>query len=279
MPINPFGTQALTQAQHDYGFGYLQENELVNQSVGALNLTGNLFEGFGAGPVGLAVGGEYRKENIKNLNLSAGNPNPTDYLIQYGDSFRGKVNVWETYGEVNVPILKDVAFAQNLELDGSVRYSHYKNTGQGPIFQKASHGLTTWKISGIWDVTNWLRIRGSQSRDARAGNFRELYYGQWIHAGGTFGFCDFPTNGDPCDLILQGNPDVNPEKSDTSTVGVVLTPGGALDGFQFAADYYRIKYRQCHYTGRRLGNDGPNRRLPSPCDFTMYICNRVGCVR
>ncbi len=48
----------------------------------------------------------------------------------------------------------------------------------------------------------------------------------------------FPTNGDPCDLILQGNPAVNPEKSDTSTVGVVLTPGGALDGFQFAADYY-----------------------------------------
>ena len=240
VPINPFGTAALTQAQHDYGFGYLQENELVNQSVAALNLTGNLFEGFGAGPVGLAVGGEFRKENIKNLNLSAA-PS-TDYFIQYGDSFAGKVDVWETYGEVNVPILKDVAFAQNLELDGAVRYSHYKNTGQGPIFDKASHGLTTWKLSAIWDVTNWARIRGSQSRDARAGNFRELYYGQVLHAGGTFGYCGgFLV--DPCDIILQGNPAVKPETSDTSTAGVVLTPGGPLDGFQFAADYYFINLK------------------------------------
>ena len=48
---------------------------------------------------------------------------------------------------------------------------------------------------------------------------------------------------DPCDIILQGNPAVKPETSDTSTVGVVLTPGGCLDGFQFAADYYDIKLK------------------------------------
>ena len=241
--IDPFGTQPLTDAQHAYGFGYLQENELVNQTVAAANVTGDLFDGFGAGPVGLAVGGEYRWENIKNLNMSG--PPATDYFIQYGDSFRGKVSVWETYGEVNVPVLKDVPFAQKLEFDGAVRYSHYHNVGQGPIFNKASHGLATWKISGIWDPTTWLRVRGSQSRDSRAGNFRELYYGQILHAGGLFGFCDASPGSrtDPCDIILQGNPAVKPETSDTSTLGVVLTPGGALDGFQFAADYYFINLK------------------------------------
>ena len=240
VPINPFGTQPLTQAQHDYGFGYLQENELVNQTVAAVNTTGNLFEGFGAGPIGLALGAEYRWEDINNLNMS-GAPK-TDYFIQYGNSFKGKVNVWETYGEVNVPILKDVPFARNLEFDGAVRYSHYHNVGEGPSFVTANNGLTTWKLSGIWDVTNWFRFRGSQSRDARAGNFRELYYGQLLHAGGLFGYCGGGQN-DPCDIHLQGNPAVKPETSDTSTVGVVLTPGGFLDGFQFAADYYDIKLK------------------------------------
>ncbi len=240
-PIDPFGTQPLTQAQHDYGFGYLQENEYVNQTVAAANLTGDLFKGFGAGPVGAAVGGEYHWENIKNLNKS-GAP-ATDYFIQYGDSFRGKVGIYEVYGELNVPVLKDVPFAQKLEFDGAVRYSHYHNVGQGPNFATAGHGLTTWKLSGVWDVTSWLRVRGSQSRDSRAGNFRELYYGQVLHAGGTFGYCGTGFREDPCDIILQGNPAVEPEKSDTSTLGVVLQPGGFLDGFQFATDYYHIKLK------------------------------------
>ena len=36
---------------------------------------------------------------------------------------------------------------------------------------------------------------------------------------------------------------MKPETSDTSTAGVVLTPGGPLDGFQFAADYYFINLK------------------------------------
>ena len=140
-PINPFGTQAFPTAASDYAFGYLQEKEVVNQTVASASATGNIFEGFGAGPVGLAVGGEYRWENINNLNQSAGaGPFQTDYNIQYGESFKGKVAVWETYGEVNVPVLKDMPFAQNLEFDGAVRYSKYKNTGEGPIFATGSLG-------------------------------------------------------------------------------------------------------------------------------------------
>ena len=49
--------------------------------------------------------------------------------------------------------------------------------------------MFTWKVIGIWDPVDWLRVRGSQSRDSRAANFRELYYGQMIQAGGCFGFC------------------------------------------------------------------------------------------
>ena len=44
----------------------------------------------------------------------------------------------------------------------------------------------TVPVSGIFDPTDWLRFRGSRSRDSRAANFRELYYGQIINAGGAF---------------------------------------------------------------------------------------------
>ncbi len=246
VPLNPFGTGAIPADANAYAFGYLQEEEIVNQTVAAANVTGDLFKGFGAGPVGVAVGGEYRWENIKNLNQSAGTgPFQTDYNIQYGESFAGKVNVWETYGEINVPVLKDVPLAQNVEFDGAVRYSHYHNVGQGPIFQTANHGLATWKVSGVWDVTSWLRIRGSQSRDSRAGNFRELYYGQNIPVspGSLFSFFFCPGSPSGCTIYLRGNPNVKPEKSDTTTAGIVLQPGGALEGLQFAADYYHISLK------------------------------------
>jgi outer membrane receptor protein involved in Fe transport len=100
--------------------------------------------------------------------------------------------------------------------------------------------MTTWKASANWEPLDWLRFRATQSRDSRAANFRELYYGQRIAAGGLFGFCD-SAQADPCNFSLEGNVDLKPEKSDTTTFGIVFTPADAVPGFQFAADYFKIK--------------------------------------
>ena len=88
---------------------------------------------------------------------------------------------------------------------------------------------------------DWLRFRATQSRDARAANFRELYYGQVIGAGGLFGYCD-PSGGrlDPCTWNLEGNPNLRPETSDTTTFGVVFTPTDWVSGLSFSADWFHI---------------------------------------
>ncbi len=98
-------------------------------------------------------------------------------------------------------------------------------------------------MSGFWDPIQQLRVRFSQSRDGRAANFRELYYGQIIQSGGIFGYCGpaGSTQTDACTWSLEGNVDLKPEKADTTTVGLVFTGSGPLEGFQFAADYFRIK--------------------------------------
>ena len=247
VPLNPFGTGALTQAQHDYAFGNLDEKLRYKQQLVALNASGDLFKGFDAGPVQAAVGVEFRKEKGENIaSVPAGTPDAvrTDYLIQYGESFSGNVDVTEGYLETNVPVLKDVPGAKKLEFDLALRESHYKNEGlAGTTGETHSHNLTTWKISGIWDPVDWLRFRGSRSRDARAANFRELYYGQKIGAGGLFGFCNIgnpPGTSDPCNWSLEGNSNLSPEKADTTTIGIVFTPKEIMSGFQFAADYFRI---------------------------------------
>jgi outer membrane receptor protein involved in Fe transport len=250
VPINPFGTGPLDQAAHDYSFGFLDEETTVKQTVLAFNTTGDLAAGFGAGSIKGAVGVEFRTEKGENLGLQGGKPDyiRTDYLIQYGESFAGKVDVVEGYFETNLPLLRDLPGAQRLELDLSGRYSSYTNKGTlGPGDGiKRTNDMFTWKVSGIWDPVDALRVRFSQSRDSRAANFRELYYGQIIQAGGAFGFCTpagLPPTAipDACTWSLEGNVDLKPEKADTTTIGLVFTPRDVLPGFEFAADYFRIK--------------------------------------
>src|SRR6185295_8758766 len=134
--------------------------------------------------------------------------------------------------------------AKKVEFDLAARESRYENQGlAGTSGLNKTHNLTTWKVSGLWDIVDWWRFRGSQSRDSRAGNFRELYYGQVIGAGGIFGYCGPPGSFqlDACDWHLEGNADVRPEKSDTTTFGFVWSPQNSLEGLQLSVDYFRIK--------------------------------------
>jgi outer membrane receptor protein involved in Fe transport len=286
VPVNPFGTAPLTAAQHDYIFGNLDEVLDYTQQVLAANASGELFEGFGAGAISGAIGIEHRDELGHNLENGAGvGPDipayvRTDYLIQYGEPFSGKVKVDEVYGEVNLPVLKDAPGAKKLEFDISARESKYRNQGlagtqsfEGVPFPKASHNLFTWKISALYDPIDGLRFRGSQSRDARSPNFRELYYGQKIGAGGLFGYCDpFGTGSraDPCNWSLEGNTALSPETTDTTTVGFVVSPVDT--GLQFAVDFFKINIKQAIeqaqiqgvFSGCQLRND------PTACALIQF---------
>ncbi|HVY80132.1 MAG TPA: TonB-dependent receptor [Steroidobacteraceae bacterium] len=247
VPVSVFGNQPLTQAQHDYIFGDLDERLTYTQQVAAINASGTLSRGWGAGEIQGAVGYEHRDELGHNLQPDLPGYIRADYLIQYGEPFSGDVKVDEAYVETNVPIVKDVPGFKKLYFDLAARQSKYRNHGlAGTTGLHRTHNLTTWKISAQWDVVDSIRFRGSQSRDARAGNFRELYYGQIIGAGGIFGYCAPPGNPfgtDPCTWHLEGNPDVKPEKSDTTTFGIVLTPHSVLEGLQFSVDYFRINIK------------------------------------
>jgi iron complex outermembrane recepter protein len=250
VPINIFGSNNITPAAFDYAFGQLLENTVVEQDIVEAVASGEVYEGFfDAGPIRAAIGASWRDESIANTaDRSQPDHVRTDYLIQYGESFAGDVEVVEYFTEVDVPI------TESFGMVGAIRRSEYENTGgagtgraEGQTFD---YGITTWKVNANWDATDWLTVRASQSRDIRAPNFRELYYGQVIPAGPIFGFCTnrwtgninagfFTNTGDPCIYDLHGGLALQPEEADTTTLGFVLTPE-AVD-VRFAADWYQIE--------------------------------------
>ena len=249
VPLNPFGTQRLPASAVQYSFGNLLEQLTYKQSVVAGNLSGNYFSGIGAGPFSAAFGYEFRHEHGDNID-NPGVPDyiSTDYGTQYGVSFGGQVQIHEGYLETNLPLAKDLPGVHLLELDVAARESRYDNKALYGIPVQGNsdviHNLNTWKGSLIWEPLEGVRFRASQSRDARAANFRELYYAQIIHAGGVFGWCGPPgVFIDPCTQNLIGNVNLKPETSDTTTLGIVLTPSGMLSGLQFSADWFHIKVK------------------------------------
>jgi len=252
VPINIFGTNNITPEAFAYSFGRLLENTVVEQDIIEFVASGELLEGFGAGPVRAAVGGSWRDESIANLaDSSQPDFKRTDYLIQYGESFSGSVEVLEYFAEIDVPL------TDSLGLVGAVRRSDYENTGGAGTGraegQSFDYGITTWKLNANWEINDAVTLRASQSRDIRAPNFRELYYGQVIPAGPAFGFCSnpwtgninlgfFTNTGDACIYNLRGGLELQPEEADTTTVGFVLTPPDW--NVRFAADWYQIEIAQ-----------------------------------
>ncbi len=253
--INPFGLNSMNQAMIDYiSTDLVNRTVLKQQQVGG-TISGSLFA-LPAGDLGIAVGAEYRKESsqfnpdqlyVQGLALSrSAGIQPT------GGSF----DVKEVYGEVIVPLLRDLPFIHMLAFEGGIRYSDYSTAG----------AVTSWKAGGEWSPVRALKIRGLYQRAVRAPNVSELFLGATNTAPNAVDFCnatstrtaaqrDFCVNslGVPSNIIdifqqenvqiraiTGGNPNLQEETSDTWSVGGVFRPD-FIPNFQLTVDYYNIK--------------------------------------
>lgn len=163
VPFNLFGgAGSITPAMIDF-VGFEQNDSSVQSQFDVTgNLSGSVFE-LPGGPLGLAVGVEYRKlkgrfdpDPIVAAGFSSDIPaQPT----------RGSFNVKEAYVEVNAPLLADIPFINLLELSGAVRFSDYSTSGS----------TTTFKAGINWKPIEDLRLRGTFAEGFRAPSIGELF--------------------------------------------------------------------------------------------------------
>lgn len=237
-----------------------------------------------AGPVGFAAGGEYRDEKststfdpLERGVLPIDGPEGTaGTLLSDLPDFRqsgllfdpaaliqnsgGSFDVWEVFGEVSVPILRDLPLIKELTGDAAVRYSDYSTIGS----------TVTWKAGGSWTVIDDIRLRGTFSKAVRAPNIFELFepdQGAFFRPNDP---CDqgqidaLKSVGDPRGPIREancraigipvgfqdplsarfvgvqgGNPNLEEESAKTITIGFVLQPR-FLPGLTLSADYWDI---------------------------------------
>ena len=233
----------------------------TSQEVVSGFVSGNLFT-LPAGAVALVLGGEYRKETAEIVADQSYIDFTSSLRFQNGLP-KSSFDVKEAFGEISVPLLRDLPFVRKLEVGGAARYSDYSTVGNE----------FSWSVRGDWEVARFLRLRGVYATAVRAPNLNELY------APNT---AVISTLQDPCDTVAEngtstaptgtraascatdlgaaagtfnqsqiqsqsvvavtgGNGSLDAEKAKTYTLGAVISPSGWLSGFNATVDYYNIK--------------------------------------
>lgn len=207
--------------------------------------------------IAIALGAEYREEFMSRTVDSAFASG--DLAGQGGATkgVEGGFDVTELFGEMRVPLVEDAPFVKQLTLDLGYRYSDYSNFGS----------TNTYKIGGDWAPVDDLRFRGGYNRAVRAPNVQEMFTPQ---TKGLFNMSSDPCAGEkPTFTAAQcanmgvtaaqygkildnsagqygsldgGNPNLQPETSDTYSIGFVATPT-VLSGFSLSVDYFNIKIK------------------------------------
>jgi outer membrane receptor protein involved in Fe transport len=289
------GAGAISQEAIDFVTDTIVNNFETQQFVFSASVAGDLGDDFrfSAGEIGFAAGAELRTERSKSLfdplvrgilpvttdfgqegdrleDIAPGlatDDDPFDQRSLVFDSgsliqdVTGSYDVGDIFGEISVPLLADVPFAQELTFDAAARISNYSTVGT----------TVTWKAGGSWTpMADTLRFRGGYSVAVRAPNIDELF----SPAQGAFfrpvDPCDSAeinallAANDPRGPIRQancaaagipgsftdpltarivgetsGNPNLQEEEADTITFGFVLTPG-FLEGLSFSVDYWDV---------------------------------------
>ncbi|WP_160736752.1 TonB-dependent receptor domain-containing protein [Altericroceibacterium endophyticum] len=220
---------------------------------------GPLFE-LPGGTVRAAVGGERNK--VYNYNINGANRlyDNTFQLDTDENSSRGDRTINSAFGEIYVPLISDdmdVPLIQSLTVSGAVRYDDYSDVGS----------TTNPKISGTWEISDALSLRGSWGTSFRAPNLPDVNPSA-ISSGGTFGY--FYNGADP--RIAQGpitvgyitgaNPVITPESAETWQIGGDFEP---INGLRFSATYYNIVYED------RIASPDVFGALFNPLSYPDYL--------
>ncbi|NGM51283.1 TonB-dependent receptor [Caulobacter sp. 602-2] len=274
---NPFGNLTPSVECARYMSRRTLNQNTLEQRMVEVNVSGSLFD-LPAGTVKFAAGTDYRSNEYtfkpdSQLNQPDGTSDILGYSVLRDAS--GSVDTYEVYGELLVPVLKDLPFIQEFNLDLGYRYSDYSSVG----------GVQTYKADFDWKIVEPVRLRGGYNRAIRAPSVGELYAPVSTGSVAIGTASSTTTNGDPCDVrssyrtganaaavrslclaqgvptaiidsyqlgtaqvfaLTGGNPDLQEETADTYSFGAVLrspfdTP--LLSRLTASIDWYDIKVK------------------------------------
>ena len=274
-PLNVFGKGNQSQAALDYvdaTIGITERNE-QHQAVAAMS--GSLWDFWGAGAIGFAIGGEYRKESTEATGRDRDTDGRLLFLNTGADFPKVSYESKEVFTELSLPLFRDSWLGEYAELSGSYRYADYSTVGNVDVYGvnlvyrpipdiafKTSFNtsvrvpnlgenyspLGQTFLNNIVDpcaTASIVAVTDPTIRQNRVNNCTALAAEQGL----TFDFNgDTATNTDDFRPNYTsgvagsagGNPNLSPEESESFTFSTVLRPR-FFPNFSLVLDYYEIR--------------------------------------
>jgi outer membrane receptor protein involved in Fe transport len=297
VPYNAVGGGANNEAARQYIVRDTISRAHLDQLVLSAFMSGDSSQWFSlpGGPVGFAIGAEYRREKLFYQ---------ADPFIENGLSFYNALptfsppafEVKEAYGEIRIPILAHRPFFELLTVSGAARIADY-NSGAG----------TVWAYNGNieWAPVRDIRFRANYSRSVRAPALTETSFplsqnfapgfidpcapSQRNATGNRLANCttalganlgNIPDITQSLEIQSGSNPNLLSEVSDSWTYGAVIQPRW-IPGLSFTADYYNIRVKNVIATlaAQTIVNacyDQPNLNNVFCSQFTRFAGPGVG---
>jgi len=244
---NPLGFNSMSPAMLSFINVDTTDTITYERSMIGGYIAGDAGDFWGAGPIGFAMGFEYRQEELDN-RVDAAKAAGDIFGFNAQEPIAGRYDVYELYGEVTVPLLSNLPFAHYLGFEGGYRYSNY-STGAGRT--------DTYKAGFEYAPFEWLTVRSLYNRAVRAPSAFELFRAgdqnfpsyvdpcnagsvttaaraqacsAWFGAagasfpGGTTGPYSFNQSNSQVQSFAFGNQNLDPETADSYTFGVVFNP-------------------------------------------------------
>jgi outer membrane receptor protein involved in Fe transport len=277
-PFNPFNPESTPAgiAYSSTGDTYRAKQSLT---MAGAHITGDLFN-LPAGPVGAVVGVEARENFARTYPSILAQQGNVQLFCEQPEE--GHVTTEEAYGELRVPLLKDLPLIHSLSVQGAGRYSHYNTNGDH----------FSWNVGGVYSPIDSINFRVMLSRAVRAPNVDELYSTESQ---------TFLNLEDPCSVANQqlnanraancaalgipagfvatsgskaayfgGNPHLNVETADTLTVGMTVAPR-FLPDVSFTVDYYDVNLTNA------IGAIDPQTLLNDCVDLPISVTSNAAC--
>jgi iron complex outermembrane receptor protein len=257
-----------TPEERAFLFGVDRGNTLYKQSAAELSFGGDIFQ-LPAGPLKLALGGQLRRDEIRDR--------PGEATLQgnvWGSTTSGITagfqRTTEAFGEMEIPVLRDQPFFQALTFNVAGRVtSTYAKSRDGE--SDSDKGNWTYKVGGNWQPTDWLRFRSTYGTSFRSPALFEQFLADESGFLGQLQIdpciryednenaqirencaaagipLDFPGSGGSAETFSSGGIGfLDPETSKAFTASVIFTPQGWLwsgGRFSLTVDYIDINVK------------------------------------
>ena len=277
-PLNVFGAGNQSAEALEYVDAFVRVEEMNEQHQAIASMSTELWDLWGAGNLGFALGGEWRKETTSGIGRSASAGDRLLFLNTGADFPEVSYESKEAFAELSIPLFRDSRLGEYAELSGSYRWADYSTVGNVDVYGvnlvyrpipdltfKSSFN-TSVRVPNLGEnfspygqtfannfadpcaTANIAALDDQEKKANRIRNCTTLAADQGLSfdfggetATNTDDFVPNYTSG--IAGVMGGNPNLSPEESESFTFSTVFQPR-FVPGLTLSLDYYEIRIDQ-----------------------------------